>query len=50
MAQNYFKIRNSENTFNKIEFKDVILEWFSENAGIDKEKLRNSTFAKKHFC
>ncbi len=44
-AQNYFKIRNSENTFNKIEFKDVILEWFSENAGIDKEKLRNSTFA-----
>lgn len=30
---------------NKIEFKDVILEWFSENAGIDKEKLRNSTFA-----
>src|SRR5699024_11478746 len=44
-AQNYFKIRNSENTFNKNEFKDVILEWFSENAGIDKEKLRNSTFA-----
>ena len=44
-AQNYFKIRNNENTFNKNEFKDVILEWFSENAGIDKEKLRNSTFA-----
>ena len=44
-AQNYFKIRNNENTFNKNEFKDVILEWFSENAGIDKEKLRNSKFA-----
>lgn len=44
-AQNYFKIRKSENTFNKNEFKDVILEWFSEKAGIDKEKLRNSTFA-----
>lgn len=44
-AQNYFKIRNRENTCNKNEFKDVILEWFSENAGIDKEKLRNSTFA-----
>ena len=44
-AQNYFKIRKSENTFNKHEFKDVILEWFSEKAGIDKEKLRNSTFA-----
>lgn len=43
-AQNYFKIRNNENTFNKNEFKDVILEWFSENAGIDKEKLRNSKF------
>lgn len=44
-AQNYFKIRNNENMFNKNEFKNVILDWFSENAGIDKEKLRNSTFA-----
>ena len=44
-AQNYFKIRNNENTFNRNEFKSVILEWFSENAGIDKEKLRNGTFA-----
>lgn len=43
-AQNYFKIRNSENSFNKNEFKDIILEWFSENVGINKGKLRNSRF------
>ena len=41
-AQNYFKIRNSENTFNKIEFKDVILEWFSENAGIQPHDCPNT--------
>jgi len=44
-AQNYLKIRNNENSFNKNEFKSVILEWFSENAGIEKEKLKNGTFA-----
>ncbi|MBF0598408.1 sulfite exporter TauE/SafE family protein [Faecalibacter rhinopitheci] len=44
-AQKYFKIRNSENSFNKNEFKDIILEWFSEKACINKEKLKNSTFA-----
>lgn len=43
-AQHYFKIRNSENSFNRNEFKAVILEWFSENAGIEKEKLKNSSF------
>ena len=35
-AQHYFKIRNNENSFNRNEFKAVILEWFSENAGIEK--------------
>ena len=44
-AQNYIKIRSNENSFNRNEFKSVILEWFSENAGIDKEKLKNGTFA-----
>lgn len=43
-AQNYFKIRNNESSFNRSEFREVILEWFSANAGIDKEKLRNGTF------
>ena len=43
-AQHYFKIRNNENSFNRNEFKAVILEWFSENAGIEKEKLKNSSF------
>lgn len=43
-AQNYFKIRNSENSINKSEFKAVILEWFSENAGIEKEKLKYGNF------
>jgi len=43
-AQNYIKIRNNENSFNRNEFKSIILEWFSENAGIYKEKLRNGSF------
>lgn len=43
-AQNYFKIRNNEHSFNRNEFKAIILEWFSENAGIEKEKLRNGIF------
>ncbi len=43
-AQHYFKIRSNENSFNRNEFKAVILEWFSENAGIEKEKLKNSSF------
>ncbi len=43
-AQNYLKIRNNENSFNKNEFKSVIIEWFSENAGIEKEKLEYGTF------
>lgn len=44
-AQNYFKIRNSEDSINKSEFKTVILEWFSEKAGIEKEKLKYGTFS-----
>jgi len=44
-AQNYFQIRNAENSINKSEFKTVILEWFSENAGIKKEKLKYGNFA-----
>jgi hypothetical protein len=43
-AQHYFKIRNNPNSFNRNEFKAVILEWFSENAGIEKEKLKNRSF------
>jgi len=43
-AQNYIKIRNNENSFNRNEFKSIIFEWFSENAGIYKEKLRNGSF------
>src|SRR5690606_924430 len=43
-AQNYFQIRNTQKSINKFEFKAIILEWFSENTGIKKEKLKHGTF------
>lgn len=43
--ENYLNIRTERNTINRKELKKVILEWVSENSGIKKEKLINSTFA-----
>lgn len=42
--ENYLEIRSQKNTINKSELKKVITDWFVENAGIEKEKLINSTF------
>jgi hypothetical protein len=44
-TEHYLTIRSGAHSFNPFEFKTVILEWFSENTGIPKEKLRQATFA-----
>ena len=44
-TENYLSLRTESNTINRKELKKVILEWVSENSGIKKEKLINSTFA-----
>lgn len=43
-VENYFHLRNYDNTINKTELKPLIVEWFSEYAGIRKEKLEFATF------
>ena len=43
-TENYLNLRTESNTINRKELKKVILEWVSENSGIKKEKLINSTF------
>jgi len=42
--ENYLEIRTQKNTVNKSELKKVITDWFAENAGIEKEKLKTATF------
>jgi hypothetical protein len=42
--ENYLEVRTQKNTVNKSELKDVITNWFVENAGIEKEKLITATF------
>ncbi len=42
--ENYLEVRKQKNTVNKSELKDVITNWFVENAGIEKEKLITATF------
>ena len=44
-TENYLNLRTESNTINRKELKKVIFEWISENSGIKKEKLINSTFA-----
>lgn len=41
---NYLKLRTQKNTVNKSELKEVITNWFVENASIEKEKLTTATF------
>ncbi|MFD2907878.1 hypothetical protein ACFSX9_03925 [Flavobacterium ardleyense] len=43
-TENYLNIRSKKNTVNKSELKVVVTDWFVENAGIEKEKLKTSTF------
>lgn len=42
--ENYLEVRTQKNTVNKSELKNVITNWFVENAGIEKEKLITTTF------
>jgi hypothetical protein len=42
--ENYLEVRTQKNTVNKSELKNVITNWFVENAYIEKEKLITSTF------
>lgn len=42
--ENYLAVRSEKNTINKTELKNVLTNWFSENSGIEKEKLKTATF------
>ena len=42
--ENYFRVRRTSNTINKIEFKKVVLEWFSDRMDMDKEELNSAKF------
>ncbi len=44
VLENYFKVRRTSNTINKIEFKNVVLEWFSDRMDMDKEELKSAKF------
>ena len=43
-SENYLEIRRQKNTVNKSELKDLITNWFVENAGIEKERLLIANF------
>lgn len=43
-SENYLKVRTEKNTINRTELKKVLTYWFSENSGIEKEKLKSATF------
>lgn len=43
-SENYLKVRTQKNTVNKSELKNIITDWFVENAGIEKEKLTTASF------
>ncbi|RDI48719.1 hypothetical protein [Flavobacterium glaciei] len=42
--ENYLSVRTQKNTINKTELKSVLTKWFSENTGIEKERLKIATF------
>ncbi len=44
VSENYFRVRRTSNTINKIEFKRVVLEWFSERIDMNKEELKSAKF------
>lgn len=44
VMENYFRVRRTSNTINKIEFKKVVLEWFSDRMDMDKEELKSAKF------
>ncbi len=44
VTQSYVEIRKTEKSVNKKELPKVLLDWFSENTLIEKEKLINGSF------
>ena len=42
--ENYLAVRTERDTINKTELKNILTHWFSENSGIEKEKLKAATF------
>lgn len=42
--ENYLSVRTERDTINKTELKNILTHWFSENTGIEKEKLKTATF------
>lgn len=43
-SENYFKFRKNQNSINKSEFRNLVLSFFSDKTGIEKEKLLNGIF------
>jgi len=43
-TENYLDLRSNKNSVNKSELKNILLEWFSDNLEIEKEKLATATF------
>lgn len=43
--ENYLDIRTEKNTVNRLELRNILIGWFVENSGIEKEKLTKATFA-----
>ncbi len=43
-TENYLDLRSNSSTVNKSELKDVLMDWFSDNLGIEKEKLLVAKF------
>lgn len=44
VMENYFSVRRTSNTINKIEFKKIVLEWFSDRMDMNKEELKSAKF------
>ncbi|MBV7441384.1 hypothetical protein KRX57_08115 [Weeksellaceae bacterium TAE3-ERU29] len=43
-TDNYLKLRTQANTINKSELKNIMINWFSENTMIKKERLKTGSF------
>ena len=44
VLNHYFNVRRNKNTINKIEFKNLVLEWFSDRMDMSKEELKSAKF------
>src|SRR5690606_2202555 len=44
VMENYLSVRTETNTINKDELKDVLTMWFSENLGIEENRIKSASF------